>query len=550
MELQNNNKKLGVVCCYFNPCNYLSKFLNYTEFIYNINKFDIHLITVESYNDNSLYRINEISDNTISVYSDDVYWQKEGLLNIGIQKLLDLNYEYIAWIDADVKFLTENWPENTIENLTKYKVVQLFKQAYKESENKEYIYSRSIASNLKNKSVTDNINQLIYRQGELGYGYGYHADILKTSLLYDMAIVGAGDFLNLIGLMYCPYLRKTIPHDRFFSGCNSKFVENFLEWSRISACVDKIGYCDSDILVKYHGSQINKRYINRERILKNHKFCPDKDLAKEPSGLYKILNPKLGEDIKKYFVSRLEDDYLKTQKNKDELIQNIHLILKKSDPKKKLLQLSKISKRIPTERFAMLEFNQSSDIVVVASKIKEEYFSLNRLKCNDKILIDKSQHTQPNSLISKNNGQHNESYLNFIVKFYTRLPCVCIFINETIKKEKYINLINKLCKEKIKGYRPILDNIKPLMVSGHIVDNSSKEYKRSNQSFKTWWNQYVQQPLVKNMHYYSDNHFMVDRDTIYKHSVEYYRQLLESVSNDKCPEEELYLNKSWVYIFR
>ena len=320
MELPNNktNKKLGVVCCYFNPCNYLSKFLNYIEFINDLTKFDIHIVVVEAYNETSLYRVNKIFDNTLSVYSDQIYWQKEGLLNIGIKELIDEGYKYVAWLDADVKFLTKNWVDELIHKLSKYKVVQPYEHTYKETEGKKYIYSKSIASILNNNSIKENIIQVSMRYGELGHGCAYHADIFGRELLYDRAILGAGDFLNLVGVMYCDYLEKMIPHDRFFNGCNKSYIADFLNWSKTITPIDKIGYCKTNLYVKYHGSLNNRSYIKRENILKKHIFCPNTDIVKDTAtntGLYKILNGRLATDIKKYFISRKEDVHLEKKKN-------------------------------------------------------------------------------------------------------------------------------------------------------------------------------------------------------------------------------------------
>ena len=129
------DKKLGVVCCYFNPCNYRSKFLNYITFIQNIKQHGIRVLTVESYSVNSKYRIDKLNNDTISIKCNQTYWMKECLLNIGIKKLLELGYENIAWVDADIIFKSLTWPNSILQSLKKYQVVQIFENCYEESMN-------------------------------------------------------------------------------------------------------------------------------------------------------------------------------------------------------------------------------------------------------------------------------------------------------------------------------------------------------------------------------------------------------------------------------
>ena len=97
-------KNLCVVSSYFNPCNYISKFLNCIDFIQHIKSFEIECIIVESINSDSKYCIKSVYDNVISVKSPSVYWQKESLLNIGIQVAIEKNYDYIAVLDNDIEF--------------------------------------------------------------------------------------------------------------------------------------------------------------------------------------------------------------------------------------------------------------------------------------------------------------------------------------------------------------------------------------------------------------------------------------------------------------
>ena len=68
-----NYSKVGVVCCYFNHCNYVSKLINFIRFYTHLHASGISPLVVESYSDDSLYRVNNLSENVISVKNSSVY---------------------------------------------------------------------------------------------------------------------------------------------------------------------------------------------------------------------------------------------------------------------------------------------------------------------------------------------------------------------------------------------------------------------------------------------------------------------------------------------
>ena len=64
---------------------------------------------VESYNENSKYRIGDVYEDVIQIKSNSVYWEKENLLNIGINSIGNQDYSSVAFLDNDIKFKTNNW---------------------------------------------------------------------------------------------------------------------------------------------------------------------------------------------------------------------------------------------------------------------------------------------------------------------------------------------------------------------------------------------------------------------------------------------------------
>jgi hypothetical protein len=59
------------------------------------------------------------------VSSDSKVWIKENLINLGI-KTLPEDWKFVAWIDADITFLNQNWVDETKEKLQSSDIVQLW----------------------------------------------------------------------------------------------------------------------------------------------------------------------------------------------------------------------------------------------------------------------------------------------------------------------------------------------------------------------------------------------------------------------------------------
>ena len=85
-------KDLAVVCCYFNPLHYKTRFENYKIFRKNIEKTKVRFLTIELAFGNDSFELNDFKD-VIQLRTKDVLWHKERLLNIGISKLIEEGYE-------------------------------------------------------------------------------------------------------------------------------------------------------------------------------------------------------------------------------------------------------------------------------------------------------------------------------------------------------------------------------------------------------------------------------------------------------------------------
>ena len=510
------NKKLGVVCCYFNPCNYLSKFLNFLKFYESIIKYDLELIVVESFNKNSVYRINEkIKTETISVYSEEIYWQKEGLLNIGINELLKRQCKYISWLDADIEFQQKNWVNNLCIATEFYGASQIFSNITKHITNDKTENVNSSCVYLDNKSVESNFNKLLKRKGEPGFGFCYKSEILEELKLYDKGIVGTGDFLNIIGLCYTDELFDKLRNDRFFKNTTHDFLLDFTEWASENILLENgIGYSNNTIKSMFHGSKQKRQYINRENIIKINNFRPSCDLENTDSGLYTIKNKSLSFDIKKYFYSRDEDCGL----NVTQLLEFKNISFKQHTN-----DLDRYYENIRVH-LNDYEIKHNIDYIVVFVKTRDTKFVYEDVKLENKILIDTSNKPMINSIKYGKHQNNYMTYLQFIYNFYDILPRKCIFISD-----RGINL-KKLTTEQVTNN--ILNSIKSdkdfLYIGNTTKINLTKTTNLYNRNIKSWYKMLVNKPYFSTSKL-CDGDLMITKNAIRRNCKNTYLNLINKL---------------------
>ena len=300
------NKELGIVCCYFNPCSYKSKYNNFLKFYKSISRYVDRVLVVELIHSESTQILPE-EVNSYKVESTSVLWHKENLLNLGIKRLLDENYQYIAWLDADVVFDDSFWVKDSIHCLNNYKLCQLFSQAEKIQPNGQSTFHSGCVRYWKETGNIFPVNTFYHT----GYGWACRSECLRDCMLYDKSIMGGGDSLiwfgsfdgvvNIYELLY--------NHPIFKLDING-YIIDYLDWSERwgSIIQGDISYVCGGVRSLPHGFNSNKNYILRYDTLKKHNYNPKKDLTYN-NGILECTNDKFQADINKYFRSRKEDRF-------------------------------------------------------------------------------------------------------------------------------------------------------------------------------------------------------------------------------------------------
>jgi glycosyltransferase involved in cell wall biosynthesis len=261
------------------------------------------LITVEAAFGNRPHAITEANNpHHLQLRTNTEIWHKENLINLGIERLPQ-DWEYVAWIDADIQFADPNWVNETLNQLQHYDVVQMFSKAQDLGPRHEpfqvhngfmYSYLNSLCDNTKD-----------YSQWHPGFAWAARRSAINAlGGLIDIAILGAGDrhmAHALIGTV-----KKTI-----HSKLNQAYAKELILWeNRAERYIRRnVGYVPGLILHYWHGKKRDRRYADRWKIIIDNNYNPHIDLKEDWQGLWQLTehNFKLRDDIRAYFRSRNED---------------------------------------------------------------------------------------------------------------------------------------------------------------------------------------------------------------------------------------------------
>lgn len=311
----NKSNTLHVVSVISNPANFQRRYELMREFInrmehYNglstSNKktkcgFEFYVVELV-YGDQNFIVTDKKKRNHLQLKTLHPLWHKENMINLAVKNLLPDNWKYMAWIDADIEFDSHHWYKDTVKLLkNKYDIVQLF----------------SVALDLSDTGTTNNMWQSYgykYIEGfpnenKKGVNYwhpGYAWAITRRLYkrmggLIDFDIIGSGDFrmASLFNNKLCYYSGATDE----YKTCVNNFANN----------VNNVllGYVPGIIRHYYHGDKKNRKYVERNDILKKYKYNPTIFITYDDNGIVIPTDkfPKeMLEDIVSYFCQRNEDD--------------------------------------------------------------------------------------------------------------------------------------------------------------------------------------------------------------------------------------------------
>lgn len=314
---------------YFNPKGWKSRRLNYDIFRKNL---ALPLMTVE-WSPLGRFELGPSdADQLIQVSGGDLMWQKERLLNIGLNQLPH-DCEYVAWIDSDIIFETPGWVDMARKKLHKKAVVQLFSESrhlkpgvIKSGSPSTYLrQDQGIAAASQGANCPKTfIDELLQERERSLQGHTLPASSPKTSPgfawaatrswleaiggLYDASIIGGGDtvfFMALSGRLndFADIYRN----QHAFTDNNRLRLWN--EKTRTAGT--RVEFIKGIISHLFHGSLENRQYVERHKLLTRSGLDIDAHLLDEQGKPWKFTTRtplQVREAIEMYFESRHEDE--------------------------------------------------------------------------------------------------------------------------------------------------------------------------------------------------------------------------------------------------
>jgi len=311
--------KFYVISVVSNPVRYQTRYNLYQKFKKHMGDVGGKLITVEAAFGHRGFEITE-RDNPwhVQLRTDQELWLKENMVNVGINYLsqVDPDWQYVAWIDADITFNRQDIILETAHQLQHYDIVQMFSHALDLGPNGEPIQTHNgfMWSYFQNDRYPPQGpgqgGYYNYSKGfwHPGYAWAARRSSLSRLMLLDTAAMGAGDHHMALALIGCAH--KSLP-----GGISDGYRKSIMTWQHmaINEFKKNVGYVPGMIQHAWHGKKKDRKYKERWEILTKNKFNPYHDLVRDHQGLWRLnmnngeRSIRLRDDFRYYFRQRHED---------------------------------------------------------------------------------------------------------------------------------------------------------------------------------------------------------------------------------------------------
>jgi len=324
------------ITCYFNPLRYKTRYNNYKKFREESKRQGLKLLTVEMSVDGN-YELNDgDAEILVRVKSKSAIWQKERLLNVGIEKLPEA-CDKIVWIDADIVFENEDWVAETSNKLEDYCVVQPFScvKRLKRGSGKRRIdrVNSSIGNAISRYGYKTNMNDN-YESGDPGFCWAARREILSDIGLFDKNILCSNDVIMF---------NSFIGNNKFtiYNMMSEKVQRAIDSWREVvyPRVMGSVSYTPGVIYHLWHGSDKNRKYHFIEESIKKYDFDFDEHVYINEDKIWEWKDDK-------YMLKRLSEEYF-WQRNEDgNPLREVFLLYEWINIKKLFLDVDRIIGKI------------------------------------------------------------------------------------------------------------------------------------------------------------------------------------------------------------
>jgi hypothetical protein len=298
-------ENLHVIAVISNPCLFKRRYQLMRDFIRRMDyEENVILYIVElAYKEQPFGITSAKNPRHLQLRTETTLWHKENMINLGVKHLLPADWKAMAWVDADIDFENITWAADTLRVLNGCRdVVQLFSHAID-------MDSDETTMNVYNSFAFQYCKNMPYSYKFPNYWHpGFcwavnRATYDKMGGVFELGILGSSDHI----MSFC-FMNKGIMsiNDKYTEG----FKQEILEFQKRVKNL-RMGYIPGVIRHYFHGSKINRKYVERNEILLRHGYDPKIHIARDKIG---ILVPapgfstEFGTEIFEYFRQRNEDE--------------------------------------------------------------------------------------------------------------------------------------------------------------------------------------------------------------------------------------------------
>lgn len=310
------HEPLYVITTIFNPIRFRSRWKLYQDFVHMVNQSGAILYICEvAYGERDFVITEPNNPLHLQIRTSADLWFKENALKLLLQRL-PLTWKYVAWIDADISFVRSDWANETLHELQRHPIIQMWSKAYDLDSKQEIIQEHhSFVYSWQNNEPKkpDNYYSSKLNKKVFNYHPGFAWAARKDAMdhlggFIDYAILGAGDNHMAHGLIGNALEGMPVNMD-------NSYKEKVLQWQQRALRYLKkdIGYMSGTLLHYWHGPKVNRRYWDRWKILTHNKFNPNTDLKQDWQGMYQLDMDdsermiQLRDQVRMYFKQRNED---------------------------------------------------------------------------------------------------------------------------------------------------------------------------------------------------------------------------------------------------
>ena len=243
----------------------------------------------------------EIPD-AIHVHAKSFMFHKENLYRVLVEKV-PKHFKKIAFLDSDIYFKETSWYDKTSILLNTHAIVQPYEFAFW----LDLTYTKKLFRKKTILLLPTNEWSFSYHPG---FAWCMQREWYEQNGFFDYAVTGGGDTLSS-----AVWLKKDLPsHVRFIPPALNSIYNDYK-----SRFVDlKITFLKGmEIFHLFHGSLINRQYIERHKIL-NLETDIQNLTYKNEEGIFEWKDPKQWNSLfLTYFQQRNDDDLGLEEKQKE-----------------------------------------------------------------------------------------------------------------------------------------------------------------------------------------------------------------------------------------